>query len=133
MRKGIDPMKAQITRREILILCSGFLFINLFACESKTVRHQDSGGRWARRDFEKLVLGKTKEEVRKILGNPNSVPDDGSYGVRVIWQYNKITYKPPAKDTDNDVRIWFYYVQTHPYNLQPASNVEYSDGDLRGN
>ena len=90
-----------------------------------------AGKRWARRDFEKLVLGKTQEEIRKILGDPDNVPDDGSDKVRIVWRYSGRTYTPPARDSDLCVDIWFDYSQEPPYSLQPASVVEHSDGTLR--
>lgn len=91
-------------------------------------------GCWAREDFEKVVLGKTREQVMELLGGPDSVPEDGrSNGGRVVWQYDGITVKPPARRLDVYVRVWFEYDM--PRNVaggQPASTVEYSDGYLTG-
>ena len=122
------------------LLCLLPLLISLPACESTRSPFRETKGRavnwqgkerWARRDFEKLVLGKTQEEIRKILGDPDRVPDDGSDKVRIVWRYSERTYTPPARYGDLCVDIWFDYSQDPPYSLQPASVVEHSDGTLR--
>jgi hypothetical protein len=64
--------------------------------------------RWARSDFQKLVIGKTQEEIRKILGDPDEViisarqTNDGEG-----WLYRRKTYIPPAKNTDDYALILF--------------------------
>mgnify|MGYP001563254303 CR=1 FL=1 len=132
--------------RLLSLLCLASLLISLSACESTKSSFRETKGRgvpsyaavnwqgkerWARRDFEKLVLGKTQEEIRKILGDPDNVPDDGSDRVRIIWRYSERTYTPPARYSDLCVDIWFDYSQDPPYILQPVSAVEHSDGTLR--
>jgi hypothetical protein len=70
----------------------------------------DNGGkekRWARSDFQKLVLGKTQEEIRKILGDPDEVILEARGCNGEGWLYRGRTYIPPAKNVDGYVVILF--------------------------
>lgn len=103
---------------------------------------------WPRTDFERTVLGRTTEEIRKLIGDPDQVVNDGRDGVQVVWRYNRRTYIPPGKVTDYYVLIHFTFPQDSPgginaqgnpiinkpknYDLQPASLVKYSDGFMTG-
>jgi hypothetical protein len=94
-------------------------------------RAQPEKRRWSRTDFENAVLGKTREEIRTLLGDPDQVPNDGSDGVRVKWLYNEITYVPPAKNSDEYVCLWFD-INNKTFEVEAASVVEYPGGVLHG-
>ena len=56
---------------------------------------------YTREEFKKLVMGKTKDEIRKVLGQPDSTTD-------LYWQYEKLTRDPDSKKkSDELVMVWF--------------------------
>ena len=59
------------------------------------VKRLTPGTRMTRGEFERLVLGKTPDQVREALGDPDLASDDGGE-----WRYDGVTYVPPAKRSD---------------------------------
>jgi outer membrane protein assembly factor BamE (lipoprotein component of BamABCDE complex) len=57
---------------------------------------------WARDEFRKLVVGKTKEEVINSLGNPDRISGDG-----LRWTYRGRTYDPTATSNDISTTVRF--------------------------
>ena len=66
--------------------------------------------RMARGDFQGAVLGKTPEQVRAALGDPDGVVDDPDHVV-LFWRYDGLTFTPPAKNSDLWALIHWDYVQ----------------------
>lgn len=92
--------------------------------------------RWTRQEFKAAVLGKTQEEVKQLLGNPDQVdtkPSAGEPG-QVAWVYISVTYLPPATQRDHWVEIYFdgspdeRFLKEGTGPARFARMVRYSDG-----
>jgi len=57
---------------------------------------------YARDAFAKLVVGKTRDEVRKILGQPESTNEGAE-----SWRYLEVTTDPVTGKTDHSTTLWF--------------------------
>jgi outer membrane protein assembly factor BamE (lipoprotein component of BamABCDE complex) len=59
---------------------------------------------WPRDDFKTLVIGKTKDEVKAVLGAPSSTSEatDETY-----WYYQDVSTDPATGKTDYKTQIAF--------------------------
>lgn len=62
---------------------------------------------YTREEFKKLVLGKTKEEVIKLIGKPNRTKEDKYLGEYcLVWQYDGIAKDKDAIELDPITQLW---------------------------
>jgi hypothetical protein len=60
---------------------------------------------YPRDEFHKLVVGKTKDEILKLLGKPENTSD--STYISPYWTYHKITVDPVTDKVDAWVLVYF--------------------------
>lgn len=59
---------------------------------------------WTRDEFKALVMGKTKDELLELVGNPD---DTGEFRKQAYWHYYQRTQDPVAKNVDPGVMVYF--------------------------
>jgi outer membrane protein assembly factor BamE (lipoprotein component of BamABCDE complex) len=62
---------------------------------------------YTRAAFKQLVVGKSKEQVKALLGNPARTTELNSADYSVIWHYKNRTKDPDAEQIDPDANILF--------------------------
>lgn len=73
--------------------------------ETKTTRPAGVPEKTYTRDaFKALVIGKTKEEIKKAVGTPDEMPETD---YRDTWGYRNTTYAPDGKNYDRIATIYF--------------------------
>lgn len=75
----------------------GYFFV--FAAASKPAAKV-----YERTEFERLVVGKSKDEVLNLLGTPNRT--DSPHG-DATWVYEHVTYDAVTGKTDMAAFLWF--------------------------
>jgi hypothetical protein len=140
-------------------VCLVLVLAVLFACGGGGQRSGDSGKgaspekkRYSRADFQGLVLGKTQEQVKQSLGDPDLAFQHNRDSGGTAWRYDAITYTPPSKNSDRYVIIYWFTHYDRRSRFGPdgkaiagwkpdpddgklvpdARLVEYSDGSLGG-
>lgn len=59
---------------------------------------------YTRKEFKALVMGKTQDEVTKLLGKPDST---GETLGEPFWDYKNVTNDPASGKNDDSVRVFF--------------------------
>lgn len=63
---------------------------------------------YERQEFKKLIWGKTKEEVKELIGKPNRTSYQKDAGDNMLtWHYDGITKDKDAVEVDETTVIWF--------------------------
>jgi len=95
----------------VLVVCAGLAMFAFWAAPSPAPPQNapviDTGTTkqvYTREAFATLVVGKTKDEVRKILGQPEST--NGGAGSE-SWRYLQVTTDPVTGKADHSTTLWF--------------------------
>jgi outer membrane protein assembly factor BamE (lipoprotein component of BamABCDE complex) len=64
-----------------------------------------AGKVYTREEFKKLVMGKSKQEVKDLLGKPDETVDSG--GDEVSWCYRRRTTDPDSGKADDSAWVIF--------------------------
>ena len=81
--------------------------------ESKPVAKQPQATKtevkiYTRDEFQKLVYNKTKDEIVKSAGKPNSTTKEVDHGYEMlVWIYKRTTKDEYAKEIDREALVWF--------------------------
>jgi hypothetical protein len=62
---------------------------------------------YTRAAFKALVVGKSKDQVKQLLGRPARTTELNSTEYSVIWHYKNLTKDPDAETIDPDANILF--------------------------
>jgi hypothetical protein len=61
-----------------------------------------------RAEFKKMVIGRSKEQIKTLLGKPDSTTELGnSLEYSIIWHYRNRTQDPDAEKVDRNANILF--------------------------
>ena len=92
-----------------LVVCAGLAMFVFWAAPSPAPPRKaaavDTGATkqvYTRDAFATLVVGKTKDEVLKILGQPESTNEGAE-----SWRYLEVTTDPVTGKTDHSTTLWF--------------------------
>lgn len=80
---------------------------SLLGCGSSPDEKEKEGQDWrprTRDELKEAVMGKSKEEVRKLLGVPASTSETGE---RSRWRYDRISYDPVTDKIDARTVLFF--------------------------
>ena len=94
-----------------LVVCAGLAMFVFWATPSPAPPQKaaavDTGTTkqvYTRDAFATIFVGKTKDEVRKLLGQPEST--NGGAGSE-SWRYLQVTTDPVTGKTDQSTTLWF--------------------------
>jgi hypothetical protein len=77
------------------------------AAKKKPGKDDNKTKRYTRAAFKALVVGKSKDQVKQILGKPARTTELNSAEYSVIWHYKNLTRDPDAEQGDPDANILF--------------------------
>lgn len=72
--------------------------------EAKAKERQEKNRKYTRDEFKQLVAGKTRDEVRAILGKPKATQQSGELE---LWDYPYRTMDPVTGKTDDNAQVEF--------------------------
>ncbi len=99
--KSQSPDQETRTVRARTLLCLVAVF--LLGCVAD-VKPKTKAKVRTREELKEAVMNKSKEEVLKALGKPQST---GESGGEARWRYEGVSYDPVTKKTDDSVMIFF--------------------------
>ena len=62
---------------------------------------------YTRAAFKKLVVGKSKDQVRQLFGKPETTTEADDNEFSVVWNYKNLTRDPDAVNIDPNANILF--------------------------
>jgi hypothetical protein len=77
------------------------------AAKKKPGKDDNKTKRYTRAAFKALVVGKSKAQVKQILGKPARTTELNSVEYSVIWHYKNLTRDPDAEQDDPEANILF--------------------------
>jgi hypothetical protein len=77
------------------------------AALEKVAANKVPGKVYTRAAFKALVVGKSKDQVKQLLGKPEMTIEFDDGEVSVAWTYKNVTKDPDAEKIDPDANILF--------------------------
>ena len=62
---------------------------------------------YTRAEFKNLVVGRSKEQIKQLLGKPEKTTELNSVEYNLVWHYKNVTKDPDAEKIDPDANILF--------------------------